>query len=170
MRQRFVNMEGNLLLAKATLLDPRFKKVAFLNNMASSGEQSLAQEMASVVSDAEEVATPLPEGNTLWQAFDAKIANRINSRQGMADCIFERRQYFEDQLIPRQNEPLEWWHENSNRYQGLSKLAKKYLCITATSVPSERLFSKAGELVSHKRSCLKPKNVDMLLFLNHNIV
>ena len=41
MPQRFVNMEGNLL-AKATLLDPHFKKIAFLNKMASSGEQSLA--------------------------------------------------------------------------------------------------------------------------------
>ena len=121
-----------------------------------------------MVSDAEEVATPLPEGNTLWQEFHAKVANRINSRQGMADRTFGRRQYFEDQLIPCQNKPLEWWHENSNCYRGLSKLAEKYLCIMATSVPSERLFSKAGKLVSHKRSCLKPKNVDMLLFLNHN--
>lgn len=87
----------------------------------------------------------------------------------MVDSIFESRQYFEDQLIPRQNYPLEWWCENSKHYQGLAKLAKKYLCITATSVSSERLFSKAGELVSHKRSRLKPKNVDMFFFLNQNM-
>ena len=32
MQRRFVNMEGNLILAKATLLDPRLKKMAFRNN------------------------------------------------------------------------------------------------------------------------------------------
>jgi len=34
-----------------------------------------------------------------------------------------------------------------------------------TSVPSERLFSKAGEVVAARRSNIKPKNVDMILFL-----
>ena len=34
----------------------------------------------------------------------------------------------------------------------LHKLAKKYLCFLTTSVPTERLFSKAGELVSARRS------------------
>lgn len=41
----------------------------------------------------------------------------------------------------------------------------------ATSVPSERLFSKAGELISAKRTRrnkIKPKYVDMLLLLNKN--
>ena len=49
------------------------------------------------------------------------------------------------------------------------KIAKKYLCIPGTSVPAERVFSKAGELVSMRRSRLKPKNVNMFLFLNKNI-
>ena len=33
-----------------------------------------------------------------------------------------------------------------------------------TSVPSER-FSKAGEVVAARKSNIKPKNVDMILFL-----
>ena len=48
-------------------------------------------------------------------------------------------------------------------------LAKKYLAIPGSSVPSERLFSKAGELISENRSQLKPKNVDTILFLNKNL-
>jgi len=39
-----------------------------------------------------------------------------------------------------------------------------------TSVPSERLFSKAGEVVVARRSNIKPKNVDMILLLNKNIL
>ena len=41
-----------------------------------------------------------------------------------------------------------------------------YLSTLATSVPSECLFSKAGELVSAKRNRLKDNIIDMMLFLN----
>ena len=34
------------------------------------------------------------------------------------------------------------------------------------SAPSELLFSKAGEVVAARRSSIKPKNVDMILFFN----
>ena len=170
MCQRFVNMEENGVLAKSTLLDPRFKKLAFLNNGASrTSAESLVHEMASLESQAEDVPTPLPKGDVLWQAFDARVADRANAMQGMNDKLFESRQYFEEHVIPREEDPLEWWCANSKHYPSLAKLVLKYLCITATSVPSERLFSKAGELVPHRRSCLKPKNVDMFLFLNQNM-
>lgn len=46
--------------------------------------------------------------------------------------------------------------------------ALKYLCIPATSTESERMFSKAGLIISDRRSCLKAKTVDMLLFINKN--
>jgi len=36
-------------------------------------------------------------------------------------------------------------------------------------VPSERVFSEAGELVA-ARSNIKPKNADMIIFLNKNIL
>ena len=40
------------------------------------------------------------------------------------------------------------------------------MSITGTSVPAERVFSKAGELISQRRSVIKPKHVNMMLFLN----
>ena len=64
---------------------------------------------------------------------------------------------------------LTWWKQNSSKYPNISSLARETLVVQATSVPSERLFSKAGELISSKRSSLKPKNVNKLLFLNQNI-
>jgi hypothetical protein len=168
MRNRFVNMEGNVLLTKSTLLDPRFKKMGFLTTGTPHASiESLTQEMESLQAPPAPAVTT--ESNLLWQVFDDKVADRVNARQGMNDCVFESRQYFEEHVISRADDPLEWWSKNSQHYPTLAKLARKYLCITATSVPSERLFSKAGELISHKRSRMKPKNVNMFLFLNKNI-
>ena len=48
------------------------------------------------------------------------------------------------------------------------KLHRSILCVPATSTASERLFSTAGLTVTKLRSCLKPENVDALLFLNKN--
>lgn len=47
----------------------------------------------------------------------------------------------------------------------LAVLAKKILCIPATSVASERFFSTAGDIVTSQRACLKPSHVDKLIFL-----
>ena len=51
----------------------------------------------------------------------------------------------------------------------LSESAMHFLCIPATSVPSERLFSKAGEMVSHRRNCVRPDTINQVLFFNKNI-
>ncbi len=45
--------------------------------------------------------------------------------------------------------------ENRSKYPLLSPLAKAYLSIPATSVPSERVFSTAGDIVTAQRSQLK---------------
>ena len=65
--------------------------------------------------------------------------------------------------------PLHWWAANQHIYPNLCKIARKYLCVVATSVPSEQLFSTAGNVVSVKRSALLPENVEKLFFLLDNL-
>jgi len=43
----------------------------------------------------------------------------------------------------------------SHIYRELSSLAREYMCIVATSVPREGVFSKSGQLISACRSRLK---------------
>jgi len=50
----------------------------------------------------------------------------------------------------------------------LKMVAKKCFCIQASSCVSERVFSKAGQTISDRRTRLKPEVVDQLLFLNRN--
>ena len=61
-----------------------------------------------------------------------------------------------------------WWRERAPAYPSLAKVAAKCLVMQGTSVPSERVFSTAGDLVSAHRACLDPGNVDMLIFLKTN--
>ena len=59
---------------------------------------------------------------------------------------------------------LKWWRDNRDSFPTLSKLARKYLCVRATSCPSERDFSIAGNIVSAKRNCLKPARSTSFVF------
>ena len=63
---------------------------------------------------------------------------------------------------------LLWWKEHERLYKYLSLLSKKFLCIIATNVPSEQIFSAAGNLVAEKRSRLTSDNIDTLIFLHEN--
>ena len=45
--------------------------------------------------------------------------------------------YCEEAVMPTNTDVLEWWKVRQSRYPALANLAKHYLCICATSVPSE---------------------------------
>ncbi len=76
--------------------------------------------------------------------------------------------YFGEQPLPKSTNLLQWWKSNEARFPSLARLAKSYLCVPATSTPSEQLFSPAGNIVSKKRASLAPEHVDMLTLLHHN--
>jgi len=80
----------------------------------------------------------------------------------------ELENYFGEPSIPLNRDPLSWWKENRHRYPRLSVLVEQYMCVPATSVPAERVFSAAGLVVNRLRSRLSPEHVDMLLFLRKN--
>ena len=63
------------------------------------------------------------------------------------------------------NDPLQWWRKHCQQLPLLSEVARKVLCIPATSASSERLFSTAGLTVTDKRSSLTGSNVGRLVFL-----
>ena len=51
----------------------------------------------------------------------------------------------------------------------MGAFAQRYVCVCATSSPSEHLFSSSGHIVSPLRLKLKPDKVNMLTFLSKNL-
>ena len=67
--------------------------------------------------------------------------------------------------IPVTENPLLWWTQHSSNYPLLSRVAKHVLGIPGMLVPSERVVSTAGDIVTATRSCLDPDLVDKLIRL-----
>lgn len=52
--------------------------------------------------------------------------------------------------------PIAAWDDIKSVYPNLFKLSRKYVHLIGTSVPSERLFSKAGAIATIKRAYPAP--------------
>ena len=175
MAKRFTGLELHYSLAVSTLLDPRFKKIGFGDTTAcNQAIQRLTTEVAAIITTSSR-STGSSEGSSsasqnlpsdgLWSFIDQSVA-ATQSRPSTADSKMLIRMYLEHHNLARKEDPLKWWAENENSFIFLVPHVKRFFSITATSVPSERLFSKAGDITSRKRNRIKSKNVDMLLFLN----
>ena len=77
--------------------------------------------------------------------------------------------YIKQPLLDAELNPLQWWKVHMVVLPTMAKLARKYLCVCASSSASERIFSCSGNIVSKKRTLLKPDKVNMLVFLAKNL-
>ena len=77
--------------------------------------------------------------------------------------------YLDFPPVDAEVDPLAWWKVERGQFPNIANLAKKYLCICGTSVPSEQSFSTASHIASQACGRLLPENVSKLLFLARNI-
>ena len=95
----------------------------------------------------------------------------------LGEDYFDEQQPFRDEftscnkeppLRPNSN-PLQWWMQNEETFSKVAVVARRYLCAPSTSVPSERVFSATGTIVTKKQCSLLSENVNCLAFLNKNL-
>ncbi|UYV63756.1 hypothetical protein LAZ67_2005522 [Cordylochernes scorpioides] len=108
--------------------------------------------------------------SSIWEDFDAAVNQFTAAQDPKANATIQVDKYLDEPIIDRRMDPLVWWHERKTIFPDLFLLMQKRLCIPATSVPCERLFSKAGNICTQKRSCLTSSKISKILFLNHNFV
>ena len=74
------------------------------------------------------------------------------------------RRYFADPPVLRSDDPLQWWCNNESRFPHGAKLARTDLAVPANSIPSERVFSAAANIVTKRRAALSPESINALIF------
>jgi len=78
--------------------------------------------------------------------------------------------YFKLPNLPSSNvDILAWWKTQEPVLPLLGEIARKYLCVTASSASAERLFSASGNVVTKLRSSLAPENLELLVYLHENM-
>ena len=66
-------------------------------------------------------------------------------------------QYLSHPLLDIEESAIDWWKIEPLTNLTVAKLARKYLCLCATSVAAECVFSCGGNIVTDRRTCLKPE-------------
>ncbi|CAG9840720.1 unnamed protein product [Diabrotica balteata] len=155
------------LLSVCTLLDPRFKKMYFTSKLdCAKAVQNIQEELQlkmdvsqqsfSTVNEQKEKEPAIPEVFDLWEDHSRLISENTKEISTSAPS---------SELSLYLKSSIKWWEQNKATYPNLAIIAHKYLAVVATSVPSERLFSKAGQTVTQQRNRIKGKLLSKLLFL-----
>lgn len=146
------------------LLDPRFKNLDFVPKEDAERARQLLIDLHSKLhcnSTVDRMEIDEQEQQT-YNLYGLTAEPHGTARQTLDT-------YYKEPILNVLHNPLDWWKLHRDTYPALAALAQKLLGRTSTSVPCERLFSEAGNIVNELRSSLDPDSVAMLLFIEHNV-
>jgi len=161
------------LCLKGSFFDSRFKSLDFINSQEKCDnivnqlreefmifKQNEQSDISITITSEKDTDDLKTEMGSFWKKKNAKAVQIKDEFQ----------HYFDVVELPALEEydPYLWWSTNKNQYPILYKLAMKYLHIPATSVPSERLFSDAKNLITLQRTRLSSSIINQLMFLKRN--
>ena len=165
----------------ASLVDPRFKtayikeeRVDYMKAKAAAELESLvAEEAASLPSAAaarDESEVPAKRQKKSLSSYYKKSSKaKANGPSVKQRVHCKGAQPLSSTGGWSRDKPTGMVEAAEAHFQLVAKLANKYLCIPATSAPSERAFSTSGKIVTCQSSSLKSERVDQLVFLALNL-
>ena len=164
--KRFSAIQKDTKLVIATLLDPRYKKLYITDNEfleiavnSINNHTQYSEEFVCTENHKQSKTDNKNDEDDFWSYHDQLI--ECNNNFDNANEEFKL--YLEQGPIPKNSCGLAYWQSRPD--SPLKKLALKYFSLIATSVPSQRLFSKLGQIYTAKRNRLKPHHANELLFL-----
>ncbi|CAM4307043.1 unnamed protein product [Leuciscus chuanchicus] len=170
-------------------LSQRYQKddiQAFLHEASSNGPQiqrqtdtEHQQKEESSEGEGEEMEETIPPLHKTRSALEELFSEedrklRLTIQQDTSSLTLSERVDLEVELykslppVPMAEDPVMWWWEKRAILPLLTNVATSYLCAQASSTPSERVFSTAGNTLSQERSRLLPEKANMLIFLQKN--
>jgi hypothetical protein len=170
----------------ATMLDPRFKlktleqlgwRSADIKKAKTAALQILRRYFASGV----QPATQDPESSSIEETLSTRDALIFASHEEYSQGDMQRPllaspasvwqaefdRYLKAPRVAKNTEVIRWWDENEHLYPHLAKVARDYLAIPGSSVPSERVFSRAGDLITKKRNRLATHTANIIMCLRY---
>ena len=165
------------VLQKCTALDPRFKNLKVVDKrFRNKIFDDLESEMQRMRINDENVAAAAEKSCVEVERLSKKPKVELNfsesesedddDREEMCDVIKkEIKVYRNEPLLARDEEVLPYWAKNKDKFPHLARIAKKYLCVMATSTEAERTFSALGLLLTKQRLCMTGENINKQLFL-----
>jgi hypothetical protein len=155
------NEINNDLSKTCLLLDPRLKLDYFENENIKNTINNVFKNIYEMNYNKQSVVLTANYNETI-----SNLRQSIFKRQKLNNETEEIKRYLvaanEDESV----DPFNWWKLNQNSYPNLCLMAAYFLCIPSTSVPSEQVFSKAGELITKKRNTLSQNNIKISMLLN----
>ena len=144
----------------STVLDPRFGLEYYKRDKDTASDSF--EEVFNIV-NAVYLRFYCPSDESIDNFVDEETDDFLFTRSYKNDSPkTEFQNYCTDRVrnIGSKNEDvLLWWKSNAKAYPNLSRMARDYLAIPATSTSSERLFSGGKHLISITRECLSPSTI-----------
>lgn len=172
----------NWIYCIVLILDPRHKVEAFSSSSWGKLLQSEAVQKfeeifkASYFNKSEnDLQNPIPEPAPALSLekedneFDLDITylfKKANNDDNSESWKYEIEKYLNEPRTENSENILDWWRKHENVYPSLSKMAKDFLGTPATSVPVERLFSRAALTITKRRNRLGVDSIKSLMCLN----
>ena len=159
------------LLRKASFFDKRYFSLKFLSE---EERVTVLEEIRLELKDLEEKA----KTQQLLEVHDEVNQNPPKKRRllgSWSDSDDEEEvQNAEAELASYQAErklkgdgcPFSWWRDRRGSYPLMSRLARKYLSVQATSTPAERVMSTMGIVLEKKRQAMTGELFSEIMFLS----
>ena len=177
--QRRFSVSPESVAVIAAAVDPRYHQLTFLSIEKKREVHHVLQDKVETLykeldTESEETdSSAVPQAKRRKQSNDSGMSFLLGATTSTQD----KHPSWKDEFVlfvrvpqlHHDEDALVWWRVNEPRFPTIAKIAKSYLCCPATSVPSERIFSTAGNVITNKRCSLTPDNADMLIFLNKNL-
>jgi len=178
----------------ATLLDPRYKNRFFSDIESQAVTHIVKAKLVAIQTQRDTALTGDTEGEpvlkkpclgngessgSLFDCVDDLLDSSSQDAQSestttptsttvVQDGNMEFARYMAEPLLSRTSDMLAWWRDNKGRFPLMASVARTYLGAPPSSVPSERLFSTAGGVITEHHTRLLPENAEKLIFMKFN--